>query len=762
MSILVPSVSLHKVAILGNYLPRQCGIATFTTDLSNAIAQADCRLEVDVFAMVEKLGTVYPPRVKRQIVAGDLCAYAEAATALNSGRYDVLSVQHEYGIFGGEAGMHLLSLLKLVKMPIVTTLHTVLENPSSAQRLVTKELIQLSERIVVMSEAAIRILEAEYDLPRYRVDFIPHGIPDFTTVDPSSIKPSLDMKGPLILTFGLLSPDKGVQFAIGAMPKVLEFNPDAVFVVLGATHPKVKESNGESYRESLIQQAQELGVEKSIRFVDRFVQIDELVQYLVAADVYVTPSLNPKQITSGTLAYALGACKSVVSTPYLYAKELLGDGRGTLVPFRDSEALADAVIKVLSAQSSPQNKERRLPTTAHRMLWPEVGEHYLETIRKSGQKVELLVNPTHLPVAGRVNLDPTSLALRHLSAMTDDTGLFQHADHAVPNRSHGYCVDDNARALLFMAMLEQDGPLPPRLEAMQGCYLAFVHDSFNPDVGKFRNFMGFQRDWLEPFGSDDSHARTMWALGSLANRSRKLGYRAVAIELFSRATPAIQKIQSPRSWAYAILGAEELLQASLPVPGAQALLEEMTHRLEREFDASRSENWIWFESVVTYANARLSQAMIIAGQRMNNAKILSIGLESLEWLMDHQHDEAGRFRGIGSDGHFHQHSTPALFDQQPLEAWATVSACLSASRATENPKWKVLASNAFAWLMGRNALSQSLYDPETGGCRDGIHFDRLNENQGAESTLSFLCALTELRAASDPVLQNVHAKVVCL
>lgn len=726
------------------------------------MAVADEGIQIDVIAMIDQPGMIYPERVKRQVVAEERDDYRQAADFINRGGYEVLSVQHEYGIFGGEAGCFLLTLLRAVKAPIVTTLHTVLQNPTPPQRAVTVELLQLSERIVVMSRVAIDILEAEYGLSKDRIELIPHGIPDFSKPAGSEIKEALGIKGPMILTFGLLSPDKGIQFVIEAMPEILTHLPGAVYVVLGATHPNVRANAGEVYRSSLVALSDNLAVADSVHFVDRFVSQEELVEFLVEADVYITPYLNPKQITSGTLAYALGAGKAVVSTPYLYAEELLAGGSGVLVPFRSAEAIAHAVVSLHTASGKGEAAAARRSGFGSQMQWPNIGKRYItafdEAVRQSGASLRELAEPLSLrrPTFGLPNL-----STEHLSTLTDDTGIFQHATQAVPNRAHGYCVDDNARALLLTAVLEDLGDLSPEVKALQSRYLSFVHDSLNEDNGRFRNFMSFNRCWLEPHGSDDSHGRTLWALGAIVRRSATAGHRELARDLFKRGASAVYGMWSPRSWAYAVLGSGELLHAYPNDPCARALVEQMAGRLVREYRICRSDDWRWFEDIVSYANARLSQALIVAGQWLCDREILASGLESLAWLMEHQKNGAGEFRPIGSDGFWRRGHLPAAFDQQPLEAWAAVSACIRAAEATGDHAWMIEAEDSFAWFLGRNDLALSLYDTSTGGCRDGLHADRVNENQGAESTISFLCALAELKSAhASPANANAWAASV--
>lgn len=695
---------------------------------------------------------VYPKRVRHQIAESDHGSYAPAADFLNRRGYDVLSVQHEYGIFGGEAGSHLMSLVRSAKMPIVTTLHTVLREPSPSQKTVMDELLQLSERVVVMSQRAVGILADVHDVCPDKVDLIPHGIPEIPESAGKALREKLGIDGPMILTFGLLSPDKGIQYVIGAMPKIVAELPGATYVVVGATHPHVRASSGEVYRESLAALAKDLGVASNVRFVDRFVPTEELVQYLAAMDVYVTPYLNPKQITSGTLAYSVGAGKAVISTPYAYAEELLAEGRGMLVPFRDAEGIADAVLRMQADPEARQEMGRRAAEFGKHMLWPEVGKSYLKSFSKakrdSAERLRLLVLEPMVAASSPETLP--EMRLGHLCDLTDDTGILQHATFTVPNRSEGYCVDDNARALLFTAYLETESPLPERLATHQSRYLSFVQHAYNPVNGRFRNFMGYSRGWLESAGSEDSHGRSLWALGAIVGRCRDEGRREAAQAAFEKGVAAMDAATSPRTWAYGVLAADEFLRAVPDEPSAWVLRQTMAERIWRQYELCQSGDWPWFEQSLTYANARLPQALILAGEALENREMAKAGLKSLAWLMNLQTGSIGVFAPIGTNGFYVRGGDRAVFDQQPLEAWSSMSACLTAHRVTGNPIWLDEARRAFRWFLGQNILGKPLYDKSTGGCHDGLHDDRVNRNQGAESTLSFLCALTELRQATTP------------
>ncbi len=753
--------AIRRIAVLGNHLPRQCGIATFTTDLSDAIEAGFPGLECIVLAMNDGgRRHAYPARVRCEVDDGDPASYRHAASFLNAGAVDVVSVQHEYGIFGGPAGSHVLALLRELRMPIVTTLHTVLADPDPVQRGTMDELTRLSSRVVVMSTLGASLLRDVHGVPESKIDLIPHGIP--------SLRPSPAGRGRLgvegkatILTFGLLSPDKGLEHVVDALPAILERHPHTVYVVLGATHPHVKEHDGERYRRMLEARARELGVARSVIFHNRFVSREELACFLGAADVYITPYLKPEQITSGTLAYAIGAGKAVVSTPYWYARELLADGRGTLVPFRDAAAIARAVVELFDDEPKRVAQCERARAFGRGMLWPEVARSYLASFaRERGEHGKRLGAVLHARAPleraeganGAAHANPPDdlpgINLDHLRLMTDDTGLLQHACFNVPRYDEGYCLDDNARALLLMTRLESASAVPPaQVRALASRYLAFVCHAFNPRLGRFRNFMSFSRRWTEEAGSEDSHGRALWALGTVVGRSLDSGRRSVAERLFLSALPALAAFTSPRAWAFALLGATGYLRARPGEGGVASMRDTVAERLLDLYRRTRRREWPWFEDRVTYENARLPQALIACGSAMKHEEMITAGLQSLGWLQTIQSSSEGTFVPVGSNGFYVRGGSRASFDQQPVEACATVSACLEARRAVARGPWTAESRRAFGWFLGDNTLRRPLYDATTGGCRDGLHADRANENQGGESTLCFLLALEEVTAA---------------
>lgn len=743
--------NLHRIAFLGNYLPRQCGIATFTTDLYKAVGSVFPGTECIALPMNDHPGGyAYPPYVRFEVEQNEIASYRRAADFLHIHEVEALSVQHEFGIYGGEAGSYLLDLLREVRVPVVTTLHTILTNPTGAQRRVMDELIARSDRLITMTRKGQQLLRDVYHAPDGKVDLIAHGIPDTAFVDPNYYKDKFDVEGKLVLlTFGLLSQGKGIEYVISALPSILERHPNVVYIVLGATHPNVLAHEGEAYRERLLALARSLGVESRVLFFNQFVDIGELQEFIGAADIYITPYLNPAQITSGTLSYAFGAGKPVISTPYWHAEELLADGRGALVPFADAPAIAGAVDDMLTHPAHRHSMRKSAYLLSREMIWPQTARKYMQSFARacadSAQRPRhnsfalrlLEVRPKTLPVA----------QLDHIRAMTDSTGMFQHGIFNVPNFHEGYTTDDNARAYILTTLLEELGFEGVR--PLASTYLAFLWCAFNPGNRRFRNFMGFGRDWLEKDGSEDSHGRALWALGAALGRSRDDGHRNLAGRLFSTGLGATLKFTSPRSWAFTILAIHEYLRRFSGDREAAQVRGALAARLlglhER---CGQDPAWQWYEDELSYDNARLPHALILSGHWMSRADMFETGLRSLRWLVTLQTSPSGCFSPIGSNGFYQRGGTRAQFDQQPLEASATVSACLEAYRLTGDPQWAQDARTAFEWFLGRNDLGQPLYDAINGGCRDGLHPNRINQNQGAESTLSFHLALAEMRLAA--------------
>ena len=735
------------IAFVSDYLPRCCGIATFTHDLCEAVAkQAGDDHEVFAVAMNDVLeGYPYPERVRFEVRQAIQADYRLASEFLNVNRVSVVCLQHEYGIFGGSSGAHILALLRRLRRPLVTTFHTILKDPRDEQRLVLQEIGRLSQRLVVMSDLAQNMLQEIYDIPAEKVVMIPHGIPDVPFIDPSFYKDQFGVEGRKVLfTFGLLSPGKGIEYAIEALPRVIEKHPDVMYISLGATHPHVKRESGEAYRNGLTRRVHELGISDNVMFVNRFVELGELCKFLGAADLYVTPYLNEAQITSGTLAYAMGTGKAVVSTPYWYATEMLAGGRGRLVDFRDADAMATEIIDLLDHPTKRDAMRKKCYTFCRKMVWKRVAQSYLDVFQaardswveqhhKVGHAVAKERRPRKLDELPEVDL-------RHLRTLTDDTGILHHSWYCTPSRQHGYKVDDNARGLIVTAMhwdQYQDRSVVPLMHT----YLSFLAHAMDSRKGRFKDFMSYDRRWSKGIGSEDSHARALWGLGVSVALCPYESMIALATRLFIEGLDAVADFSSPRAWALAITGMHAYLRRFGGDSKVRRYRKLLTDRLVEQFTTSMSDDWPWCEDVVTYSNAKLPHALLMSGKWMNRGDIIDVGKRSLAWLIEIQTNPDGMLSIIGTEGWYVRGSEKARHDQQPIEAHALIDACIEAYHVTREQWWLDQATKAFHWFLGDNDLRTPLYDFTTGGTCDGLQADSVNENQGAESTLAWLMSL---------------------
>jgi glycosyltransferase involved in cell wall biosynthesis len=716
-----------SIALLGNFPPRRCGLATYTHDSYLALRDRAIAPCVDVYAMDDGQVEGYGAEISMLVAEQDIAAYIAAADAINSSGAQILWIQHEFGIFGGEAGSHLLALVNHVRIPIALTLHTVLEDPNGAQRSVLQALLDRAGTVIVMAEKGREILERTYRVDSARISVIPHGIPDRVRIAPADArrKLGLDPSRPTLLTFGLLSPDKGIADMIEAMPIVCTAQPDAQYIVLGATHPHLKRQNGERYREELTARVAELGLQDAVTFVDRFVDLDELTDWLAAADVYVTPYRNPAQITSGTLSYAVGLGKAVVSTPYIHATEILADDHGRLVPMHAPTALGMAVAHLLTDDADRLALGERAWQRGRSMTWPQNAEAVLTAMA-----------PTLRRTAAAAHPEPqVALNIVPIERMTDGTGMLQHSIMGIADRRHGYCIDDNARGLLLMALAD-DLPLADRTRYAT-TYASFVQHAWNDDTGRYRNFMGYNREWLEDVGSEDSNGRTLWSIGVAAAQAPSAALRDWAACWYDRTSESLTTLQPLRSRAFEMLGGSAMARVRPNDARIEACLRENAAVLTDALARSRTPDWIWFEDFLSYDNTRLSEALIRAGLVLNDAPMVAAGIETLEWLSTKTTGHNGIFQPVGTASFGHRFAAPALFDQQPLEAWAMIDACAAAWDATLDPRWQRRAEAAHGWFLGRNTLSLPLVDAESGECGDGLTPFEANLNNGAESVIAW-------------------------
>ena len=736
--------SIDHLALIGNFLPRQCGLATFTTDVYQAMRDRFPDIQVDVYAMDDHPGRYdYPSAVVAAIPQGELAAYIETARAIENSGAQAIWLQHEYGIFGGPAGEHILALLDRTTLPLIVTLHTVLEKPSADERRVLEGLMRRAAKVVVMAERGREILARVYGASPRQVAMIPHGVPDRSYVDPDTLKAKFGWEGrEVVLTFGLLAPSKGIETMIEALPAVKANHPDLLYVVLGATHPNLVAHEGERYRDTLIGLAREKGVAENVSFVDAFVEHDELIDYLQAADIYATPYLNPAQITSGTLSYAVGVGKAVVSTPYVHATEILADGHGVLVPFRDAAAFAREIDTLLANARDRRRLSERAYARGRTMIWPRLAEAMLaQTATAVAAKPKSIAKPKAVKA-----LAPDIAAVVRMS---DATGMLQHSIYSVPDRRHGYCIDDNARALMLMSAVP--GIDPVERDKWMTIYASFIQYAWNPDTGRFRNFMNFDRTWCEDTGSEDSNGRALWALGVTARDGHDRKHRDWATSLYDATASLALELGSLRAQSFAMLGAAAMLEAK---PGHELSLSILRafpdDQLALLAEARRPE-WQWFEIVLAYDNARLPQGLIRAGGALGRQDLVDCGLATLEWIVAKQTSPEGRFRAVGTESFHRPYAQPLKFDQQPLEAQATVDACIAAFEATGDERWVTEAERAYGWYLGANDLDLPLATSADGGCFDGLMPTGLNRNQGAESILALQLASCAISGVSKSV-----------
>ncbi|MFC1781811.1 glycosyltransferase family 4 protein, partial [Planctomycetota bacterium] len=750
-----------SVAVIGNYLPRQCGIATFTSDLVEGLSAEAPDIHCYTVAMNDKPeGYPYPEKVRFEINQNKLTDYSVASQFLNISHTDIVCVQHEYGLFGGPAGSHLLKLLGDLNMPVVTTLHTVLKDPSPEYRAVMCKLSDLSDKLVVMSHKASDFLKDIYAVPEDKIVFIHHGIPDTPFIDPSFNKDKFGVEGKkVLLTFGLLSPNKGIENVLQALPAVIKKHPDVVYIILGATHPHILKLEGDAYRIMLQQLARKLDIQEHVIFRNRFVELKELCEFLGIADIYVTPYLEEAQITSGTLAYAMGTGKAIVSTPYWYATEMLAEGRGRIVPFRNPDAMAEQIIDLLDNDIDRHAMRKKAYIFSRDAIWKEVSRKYLQVFREVQLSRTRNPRPRHSYVENIkaiTSFELPEIKLDHLKAFTDDTGILQHANYTIPDCAHGYCTDDNARALLVAAMGQKYLPTNGLgLDYLSGHYLRFLLYAYNDKGGRFRNFMTYSRQWTEEIGSEDSHGRAIWSLGKAVAFLQNSGHLAMSTTLFNKALQAVEKFHSPRAIAFSLVGIHAYLDRFSGDTDVRRIREVLADRLFDLFKNNATDGWPWLENALNYANGKLPHALLLSGHRMQRNDMIDMGLLSLKWLIAIQTQD-NHFVPIGSNGWYKKGGPRARFDQQPIEANATVEACVEAFSITRDKFWLNNAVMCFNWFLGHNDLNLPLYDAKTGGCRDGLMADGMNQNEGAESSLAWLLSLMTLQKLyADEVLKQL-------
>ncbi|MBW2544369.1 MAG: glycosyltransferase [Deltaproteobacteria bacterium] len=731
-----------KVACIGNYPPRECGIATFTRDLIDSVERTN-EAEGHIIAMNDRGQSYSYPEKVRYVIRQDYQQdYLKAVKFINHSDADICVLEHEFGIFGGDSGIYILPLIHRLEIPFIATLHTVLKKPSYNERAIIHEIGEEAEKVVVMSRLAIDFLTETYDVPRDKIELFEHGVPDFDPVQRNHYKKKIKLeKKKSLLTFGLLSRSKGIETVIQALPEVVRKHPDLIYIVLGKTHPAVVRVSGEEYRNYLRRLVEKNNLRKHVYFYDSFVSSTELFEYLSATDIYITPYLNKAQITSGTLAYAVGAGAAVISTPYWHAQELLADGRGRLFDFHDSNALAGILNELLDDPSALLELRQKAYDYGRRMTWPIIGRKYTRLIRDVVQSYPV-INVKEESVVDPLVLPPFNLA--HVRRLTDDTGIIQHARYSVPNRKEGYCLDDNARGLLMATMAYRQQKDPATLELLP-VYLSYTDYMQNED-GSFRNFLSYNRNFLDEVGSEDSFGRTIWALGYLIHFSPNDAFFQLANELFSRAYPNLQNMHSIRGIANTIIGICHYLHRYPSDEGMNKTLRDMAYKIVVSYENESDQDWRWFEPALTYDNGIIPLALFHAHEITGDEKALAVARETADFL------EKIIFRDeylapVGTEGWYQKGGQCAQYAQQAIDVMASVMMFYQAYVVTMDKHYLDRMFASFMWFLGENDLRIPLYDFETCGCCDGLESHGVNRNQGAESILAYLIAhLTVLRA----------------
>lgn len=744
---------MKSLVFLGNYAPRCCGIATFTQDLRASVMGTQSDLKAPVVMVSDHPGAyAYPPEVSLVLEERSRPDYRRVAREINRSGAEVVSLQHEFGIYGGADGEWLIDLLRELRMPVVTTCHTVLKDPTEGQKRTLQEIARLSSRMVVMAEKGREFLRDVFGVPDRKISTIAHGIPDLRVSDPERLNLRQELgweDRKVLLTFGLLSHNKGVEYAIRALPEIVRQHPEALYVVVGATHPNLVREHGESYRDHLMELAAQLGVSENLAFINRFVARDELVRLIAAADIYLTPYLNEAQITSGTLAFAFGLGKPVISTPYWHAQELLADQAGILIPFRDSGALAAAASHLFEDDDDRLRMSAQAYQRGLGMSWSEVGKLYHQVLKEASRET---VNRWSVPLPGKgpQTAPPSGFSfpssLVQLERMTGEFGIFQHSNLLEPDGKHGFCTDDNARAAIFLTEAAgTSAPVnTPVLRHLLARSTACLWSAWNPSTRRFRNFMDVRGEWLEDCGSEDSHGRTLWALGTLLARETHRDVRSSSGHLFSEGCVEVRNFTSPRAWAFALIGLAKYRAVFPADTGAWSLQKHLSSKLVDLFQRTADPDWRWMETSLTYDNAKIPQSLLVTYEQTGQPELRRIGLSALDFLIRSQTAPGGHFRPVGCEGFWQRGGEFAMYDQQPLEAQATIAACLQAEVVTGDPRWRHAATGIYGWFLGKNDNGVAISVSETGGCHDGLTRNGCNLNQGAESILAWLQSTSDM------------------
>lgn len=720
--------SQNCILHVSSYPPRECGIATFTQDLANAFDKAfNPAIKSRVAALGDQPTSFYNygPRVMDEIIATELGHYVKIAKKINR-REDIklINVQHEFGLFGGLWGDYIIPFLQTLEKPVIVSLHSVIASPDENLYNVMRSIAESAGALVVMNKLSAEVLVRDYGIQKSKIFLIPHGIPP-TTYEPSEPnKKLLGLEGKTILsTFGLLSPNKGVEYAIRSLPKVVKRFPNVLYLVLGATHPNIRKDSGETYRNFLIQEVNRLDLGRHVKFYNKYLALEEIVQYLKATDVYISPTIDAKQSVSGTLAYALGCGRPIISTDTDYARYLVDSRNGFLVKPRSAAALGRALLQVLENPKEMRSMGNESYERSRHMIWPNVAAAYFKLYQKF---IHLEKEETKLP----------PIKLDHLRRLTDDFGILHFAKYSTPEKSHGYSLDDNSRALIVSAMHYQKNPSPETLTLIR-TYLNFMETLQRPD-GTFANIVSRARK-PDKTSDEDVQGRGIWALGYLGSQDglpqeiKQKGETAL-----KKSLGVLSRMESPRAIAFAMTGLYHHLKRH-PNFYLQYRFKKLADRQLAFYKACSSEDWPWFEDHLTYSNSILPESLLYAYDLTKKKKYLEAAQKSLAFLSQITFEKK-HYSPIGQNGWYFRHGKRSFFDQQPEDTAHMVLTKLAAYKITGDKRHLEDAYTAFQWFLGKNHLNQVVYDEGTGGCHDGLGKNAMNLNQGAESTISYLLA----------------------
>ena len=748
-----------KIAYISTFPPRECGLATFNQNLVNAIGVNDKYTEDGSFIVAVNESNEldehhYPKEVKFVIRQQNRHDYIAAAEFINDSDVDTCIIQHEYGIFGGTSGIYLLGLINKLTKPFVTILHTVLKEPDFMQETILKEIAGKTSKVVVMSKKAVLFLKSIYKIPAEKIKIIEHGVPD---LEPSPNNPILQtalFKGKRVLfTFGLISKNKGLETVIKALPAIVAKHPNVLYIILGNTHPGVVRESGEKYRDSLKQLAIELGVDKNVAFINKFVSEAELYEYLTAADLYITPYLNEAQITSGTLSYAVGAGAAVVSTPYWHAQELLADGRGKLFDFKNYKQLSDIVNGILDNEQEHKSLKNKAYSYGLKLRWPSIGNTFIKVLEEAVKMGK--INKRETPPIIDVGAMP-ELNLNHIQLLTDDTGIIQHAKFGIPNWKEGYCIDDNARALIFCIMLHNQLKNKVAIKLMPK-YLSFIEYMQTSDGG-FRNFLSYSKKYLDEVGSEDSFGRAIWSLGFLISNGPNNSYKEFGRELFWNSYKRFDDLKHIRGMANTVIGISYYLKTQSDDELLVPKINQLADTIKTAYRQNSEKNWSWFEDILTYDNAILPLSLLCHYQATGNKESYRIAFESIDFL-DSFSFKNGYLSLVGNDGWMKKHQHNPIYDQQAIDAMAMLLMYSKAYEMTKKDKYLEHLNTSYQWFLGNNSLHVPLYDRETNGCADGIQENSLNRNQGAESTLAYFISYLAVLNAAEKEYETLNSPI---